>query len=391
MVLCLTDTGVPTEWDANRNIKWKTPMPGAGSSSPIVLGNRIFLTAYSGYAQTPESPGDISGLTFHVLGIDRANGQIVWNTPGKPTRNANDYSGFMQQHGYASSTLATDGERLFAQFNNSGGFAFDLNGELLWQIDLGNGTHGFGSGASPVVHGDVVIFNASVESKALVAVNRVTGREVWRTTKELNQSYTTPLIVSAGGRNELVVSSRAGMTGFDPTSGQFLWEFHAGKNTNDYACVTPIANNGILYGTQNRQSALSAVRPGGRGDVSQSHRVWHNDSRFGSTVVSPVLYEGNLFWPKDGSFAIYSATNGEIVEHGRGEWRRLYASPIVANGNLYVVSRFSGTYVAKATPGLEPVAHNVIEGDDSQFNASPVVHQGKLLLRSDRFLYCIGE
>lgn len=385
------DTGVPNEWSASQNIAWKTPMPGAGSSSPIVIGDRIYLTAYSGYAQTAESPGDISGLTFHVLGIDRANGEIVWNTPGKPTHRAMDYVGFMQQHGYASSTLATDGERLFAQFNNSGGFAFDLSGKLLWQIDLGNKTHGFGSGASPVVHGDVVIFNASVESKALIAVNRATGREAWRTTKELGDSYTTPVIVPVGGQHELIVSSTAGLTGFNASNGELLWEFHAGNNTQDYACVTPIVHNGIVYGTQNRRSQLSAVRLGGRGDVSQSHKVWHNTDRYDGTVVSPVLHNGHLFWPKDGQFAMFSAASGEIVAHGRGEWRRLYASPIVANGNLYVVSRFGGTYVAKATPELEAVSHNVIEGDDSQFNASPVVHQGQLLLRSDKFLYCIGQ
>lgn len=385
------DTGVPTEWSASQNISWKTPMPGAGSSSPIVLGDRIYLTAYSGYAQTAENPGDISGLTFHVLGIDRANGEIIWNTPGKPTNRAMDYVGFMQQHGYASSTLATDGERLFAQFNNSGGFAFDLNGKLLWQIDLGPATHGFGSGASPVVHGDVVIFNASVESKALIAVNRATGREAWRTTKELSDSYTTPVIVPVGGHHELIVSSKAGLTGFNASNGELLWEFHAGRHTEDYACVTPIVHNGIVYGTQNRRSQLSAVRLGGRGDVSQSHKVWHNADRYDGTVVSPVLHNGHLFWPKDGQFAMFNAASGEIVAHGRGEWRRLYASPIVANGNLYVVSRFGGTYVAKATPELEAVSHNVIEGDDSQFNASPVVHQGQLLLRSDKFLYCIGE
>lgn len=386
-----SDTGVPTEWGAGQNVAWKTPMPGAGSSSPIVLLNRIYLTAYSGYAQSAESPGEINGLTFHVVALDRASGQIVWNTPGRPTKRANDYSGFMQQHGYASSTLATDGQRLFAQFNNSGGFALDLNGELLWQIDLGNGTHGFGSGASPVVHGDLVIFNASVESKALIAVNRVSGQEVWRTTKTLDQSYTTPIIAAAGGSDELIVASRAGLTGFNPANGEFLWEFHAGPHTNDYACTTPVFHNGLLYGTQNRRSTLSAVRPGGRGDVSQSHKVWHAQSRYDSTVTSPVLHGGNLFWPKDGVIGIFDAASGENVVGARAEWGKLYASPIVVNGNLYVVSRFDGTYVAQATRDLQPVAHNVIEGDDSQFNASPVVHEGQLLLRSDRFLYCIGH
>ena len=232
----------PTEWDENRNMAWKTPMPGSGSSSPITLGDRIYLTAYSGYAQSPESPpGEIGNLKYNVFAIDRANGRIVWNSPVTPARLTIDYISFLPQHGYASSTLTTDGQRLFAFFGNSGGYAFDLNGQELWRIDCGREVSGFGSGASPVVHGENVIFNASVECKALIAVNRATGREAWRTEKQLEASYTTPLIVPVGGGHELVVASKAGLTGFDAATGEFLWEFHAGQHTEDYACVTPSA------------------------------------------------------------------------------------------------------------------------------------------------------
>ena len=382
-------SGLPDQWSATQNMVWKTPLPGAGSSSPITLGNRIYLTAYSGYGQSAENPGELSGLKYHVLSINRNSGQVEWSTPINPIRDTIGYRGFLHQHGYASHTLATDGQRLFAYFGNSGAYGFDLEGNQLWHVDCGQGVDGFGSGASPIVHGDNVIFNASVESQALIAIDRASGSVAWKTQKELRQGYTTPIIVTAGPRTEVVVASRAGLTGFDVASGNFLWEWHGGGG-NNYACATPVVHSGIIYGQEHRVATLSAIRPGGNGDVSDSHRVWHGTTRYAVTVVSPVYFNQHVFWPTDGRIGVFDATSGELVKQARGGWDKLYSSPIVANGKLYIVSRFNGTFVLGANRDLNELAHNVIEGDDSQFNASPVVNREQLLLRSDQSLYCVG-
>ncbi|MBM4094120.1 MAG: hypothetical protein FJ276_32645, partial [Planctomycetes bacterium] len=172
--------GLPLTWGAEKNVVWKTELPGPGASSPITVGERIFVTCYTGYGVNSQEPGEVAELRRHLLCINRADGRIVWNREIKARMPEPPYRGSMQRHGYASSTPASDGERVYAFFGKSGVFAFDLDGRQLWHADVGFGTHEWGTGASPVVYRNLVIVNASIESESLVALSANSGKEVWR-------------------------------------------------------------------------------------------------------------------------------------------------------------------------------------------------------------------
>jgi hypothetical protein len=385
-------TGLPTKWSATENLVWKRRLPGAGASSPIVVGDRIYVTCYSGYGLSKESPGEPKDLRRHLVCVDRKTGRVLWDTKVRHERLDHGYSGFMQLHGYASSTPVSDGERNYAYFGNWGAYAFDRDGKQQWRFDCGSGVHGFGSGASPVLHGDLVIVNASVEGQALIAINKTSGKEAWRSEK-IKDSWSTPVLVKAAGRVEVVLPTGQRVMSFDAKTGRTLWKFVGEKGTT-YTCPSLVHHKGVLYGLPSYNGPVAAIRAGGTGDVSKSHAVW-TSPHFRTTVVSPALHDGFLYYPHDegGYMASLDAATGAEKKRVRARpgFGRLYASPLIAGGRIYVVTRTKGTFVFKAEPGMEQVAHNTIAGDDSIFNASPVAHDGRLLLRSDRFLYCIGR
>lgn len=383
------EAGLPVSWSDDENIIWTTELPGYGASSPITLGDRVYLTCYTGYGLGVESPGTMDELARYVLCLEAADGQVVWSRPVETLLPEEPYQGFQSLHGYASSTPATDGERLYVFFGKSGLFAFDLEGRQLWRADVGSRIHNWGSGTSPVLFRDLVIVNASVESGSLVAVDKRTGREAWRA-GGMDASWNTPLLVDVpGGETELVVSVRGRLLGFDPATGDELWSC---ASIDDYVCPSVVAHEGIVYAIGGRSKPGLAVRAGGRGDVT-SQRLWQTSK--GSNVSSPVYHEGYLYWANESGGTVYSvnAETGELVYQQRLEPRPdlIYASPIVADGKLYYVSRDRGTYVLAARPEFEQLGHNRLESDTSIFNGSPAVAPGRLLLRSDRFLYAIGR
>ncbi len=376
------ETGLPVTWDDNQNITWRTELPGYGASSPIALGNDIYVTCYSGYGLKGDEPGEMDDLRLHVVRINQPSGDIVWDKVIKP---ALPESERVRDHGYAAATPVTDGETLYVFFGKSGLFAFDLDGNQRWRTDMGPKTHGWGSGTSPILFDDLVIVNASVESGDLVAVHKATGKEAWRV-PGMESSWNTPHIVQlADGSHELVVSVRDRILGFDPATGEELWTC---DGIPDYVCPSIISQDGIIYALGGRRSRAVAVRAGGRGDVTESHRLWVAEA--GSNVSSPVIHDGHLYWVSDRNSTAYCVNlkDGEVV-YAKRFGGQPYASTLLADGKLYVVTRDSGTFVLAARPEFEQLAHNELS-DDSTFNASPIVAGGKLILRSDRYLYCIG-
>lgn len=375
--------GIPTQWSDSENLLWKTKLPGAGSSSPIILGERIYVTCYSGYGMGVEDAGGLEDLTLHLVCLNAQDGKIIWDTPIKP---AQPESSRVRDHGYAAQTPATDGEHLYVFFGKSGVFKFDLEGKKIWQTRLGDGTHGWGCGTSPVLFEDLVIVNASVESGSLVALDKKTGKEVWKA-GGMRSSWNTPhLVALKDGKHELVVSVQGLILGFDPKTGEKLWSC---SGIPDYVCPSIVSHEGIVYAIGGRSSRAVAVRAGGRGDVTDSHKVW--EARVGANVSSPIVHEGHLYWTSDRNTTSYCVklSDGSVVyqERMRGQ---PYASTLLADGKLYVVTRQAGTFVLAAKPEFEQLAHNRLS-DRSQFNASPVASDGKLYLRSDSHLYCIGK
>jgi len=358
--------GLPLEWSANKNIVWKTALPGPGASSPITFGDRIYVTCYTGYGLDQRSPGDTGNLVRHLICLDRDTGRIVWNTDTPSRSGVSGYKSWIALHGFASSTPVCDGQRVYCFLGSSGVYAFDLSGQEQWNADVGQKTHGFGTGASPILHDNLLIVNASVESGSLVALDKQTGREVWRA-EGVQESWNTPVLVEAGGHLELVVDTKDKLRAFDPATGRELWQC-AGSQPPRYLCPSPIVHNGIIYATHGYHGPLSAVRPGGSGDVTNSHRLWVRP-KVATNVPSPVFHDGYIYSVREegGVLSCVNAENGEVVfqERLQPSAGRIYASPLVADGKIYLVSREDGTYVVAAQPLFTQLAHNVIEDDDS--------------------------
>ena len=381
------DGDAPTTWSASQNLLWRAELPGPGSSCPITFGDKIFLTAYSGYGLNAEEPGEIANLRLHVLCVDRRKGTLLWDR-AMPATDPQPYEGQVTNHGYATPTPVTDGEAVYSFFGCSGVVAHDFDGNELWRTNVGSKTTGFGSAASPILWRDTVIVNASIESQSLVALHKRTGQEVWRVS-DVKRAWNTPLVVDVeGGPSELILNCENTLRSFDPDTGDELWTCEAIK---DYVCPSAVLHDGVVYVIGGRPREALAVRPGGRGDVTATHRLWFAKS--GANVTSPVVHEGHIYFLDDrGVFHCVRAEDGEIVYRERmPAGNRVYASVALAGDKLYAVSRDQGTFVVRANPEkYEEVALNKLDGDDSLFNASPTIDDGQIFLRSDKYLYCIA-
>jgi outer membrane protein assembly factor BamB len=377
---------LPLSWDQQTNVVWKTKLPGAGTSSPITFGNQVYVTCYSGYLVPGEPDGSIDDLQRHLVAIDRQTGEIIWEKV-IPARQPEEER--IRDHGYAANTPAADENHVYAFFGKSGVFAFTHQGEQVWQADVGEGTHGWGSGSSPLLFNDLVIVNASVESQSLVALDRRTGEERWRV-PEINEAWNTPVVLESPGQGrELVIARHGDVLAFDPMSGRPLWS--CATDITWYMVPSAVAADGVVYFLGGRSgTAALAVRSGGQGDVTDTHRLW--TSRNGSNVTSPIYHEGHLYWMSDSQGIAYcaDAETGELVYQQRiARAGKVYASPILADDRIYYLSRGGTTWVIPAKPTFELLATNELD-DGSRFDASPAVDGQRLLLRSNRFLYCIG-
>lgn len=381
------DTGLPVSWSGSQGILWKTELPGAGTSSPIFVGPRIFLTAYSGY-NVPGEPGVQEKLVRHVLCLNRTDGKLLWKTDVAAKLPEQDK--IRDDHGYASSTAVSDGEKVFVFFGKTGVLALDLKGKILWQTSVGEGLHEWGSAASPILYKNLVIVNAGVESESLVALDKTTGREVWRA-GGIKESWNVPILVkTAAGATELVMAIFGKVIAFDPDKGTELWSCET--KIPWYMVPSLVAEKDVVFCIGGRGGGGSlAVKVGGRGEVGGTHVVWRGKK--GSNVSSPIAHEGHLYWASD-SLPIVSCANlatGEIVYEERlPRAEQFYPSPVCADGKLYYLTRSGQTFVVAAKPKFELLATNNLE-ERAVFNASPVVADRRLFLRSNRWLYCIGK
>lgn len=374
---------LPVEWNDSTNVAWRTKMPGAGSSSPIEVNDKLYVTCYSGYGEA-DSNGSLDDLMLHLVRVDAASGEIDWTVDLKPTL---PESRRVRDHGYAGATPASDGESIFVFFGKTGVVRYDLEGKKIWQTSVGDGLHGWGCGTSPVLFEDLVIVNASVESRSLVALNKETGKEVWRQSGMVASWNTPHLVKTKEGKTELVVSVKDKILAFDPATGKSLWTCNG---IQDYVCPSLISNDGIVYAIGGRESRCLAIKAGGSGDVSDSHLLW--EAKAGANVSSPVAHDGHLYWVSDRNTTAYclKMDDGEIVYRERFR-AQPYASTLLADGKLYVVTRRGGTFVLAAQPEFKELSRNRFENDSTQFNASPIVVGSKLVLRSNDYLYGIGK
>lgn len=383
-----SDAPPPLRWDDETNLKWKTPLPGPGSSSPIVTGERVFVTCYSGAG---------GSLARQVVCVDRNTGDVVWSKSIDAAQPEDPYNGYLTEHGYASNTPVTDGERVYAFFGKGGVYAFDLDGNQLWQVSVGtqSSNRRWGSAASLVLYGEMVIVNAADESRSIRALDRETGEEVWNCDSDmLELAYGTPTLVPTESGTELVIGVPGEIWGVNADNGKLRW--YAETNLTGNICPSVVAGEGVVYLFGGyRSSGSHAFRPGGRDDVTASHEVW--STRNSSYVATPLLHEGHLYWVDDRGLAFcVSAESGEEIYRVRleglaGEGKPVYASPVLVDGKIYVVSRWEGTFVFAAQPEFEQLALNRFASDESDFSGTPAVSDGELFLRSNEFLYCVSQ
>lgn len=378
---------LPLNWSSSENVAWKTKLPGPGASSPIVFGDHIYLTAYSGFFVPDQPEGTPEDLKRHLLCLDCRTGNEIWQkvVPAKLPEEER-----IRDHGFAANTPAIDGDRIYCFFGKTGVIAYDHAGEQLWHADVGSKTHGWGTAASPVLYKELIFINASVESESMVALNKNTGKEVWRV-GNIKESWNTPqMITNVDGNLELVVATQGSVQAFNPETGKLLWT--CATDIAWYMVPSVVAHQGIVYCLGGRSGvAALAVKTGGTGDVTKSHRLWTGIK--GSNVTSPVFHDGHLYWMNDNSGIAYcaKAETGEIVyEHRMNRAGQVYASALLASDRIYYLTRQGKTIVVAAKPEFVELSVNELN-DGSLFNGSLAIDGTRILIRSDKFLYAIGK
>jgi outer membrane protein assembly factor BamB len=381
------ERGLPVHWSATENVVWKAKLPGYGTSSPIVSGGRVFVTCHTGHGIV--KGGKVDDLRRHLLCVDRKTGAILWQATVPPKLPETPFNNYHAEHGYASSTPATDGKRVFVFFGRTGVLAFDFQGKQLWHVEVGTALNSWGSASSPILYKNLVLVNASVERNALIALDRDSGKEVWRA-RGIDDSWSTPLLVEVpGGKTEVVLHVQGALLAFAPDTGAKLWECTGVNSANGSS--TPVARDGIVYvigaATTGGRNSL-AVRAGGKGDVTETRVVWKQKA--GANHCSPVLYGDYLYWINGQVWCLRADTGAIVFQERLYDGRNEYSSPVAADGKLYAFTRRSGAYVLAANGKFELLSRNDL-GDASVFNASPAVSDGQLFIRSNEYLYCLGK
>jgi outer membrane protein assembly factor BamB len=402
-----SETGVPTEWNANKNIKWKTPIAGRGHSQPIVWGSKIFLTAdVEGEVMPgakavehkiegqifvhPDSVGGNRKHSFKVICVDRGAGKILWE------QTAYEGGAFDDRHrkgSYAAPTPATDGNYVYAWFGGEGDglYCYDFNGKLVWKKAVGKiASVGMGPGASPVIFENVVVLQCDEDegkNSFIIALDKKTGKEVWKTPRKVQASWSTPLIVRSEKRAELITSGNELIISYDPKTGKELWTTQ-GHGSN--AIGTPLAGQGLVFvyaGFPVKKTL--AIKLGGAGDVTNTNVAWQYDKGT-AYVPSSILYGDYLYLMSDrGILTCLDAKTGKIVyEGGRIPVPTTFtASPVAFDGKLLLTSEDGDTYVIKAGPKHEVLATNSV---GEPVYASPAISDGMIFIRGEKNLYCIA-
>lgn len=378
----------PLEWSTDSGIAWKTPLPGAGASCPVIWKDRIYLTAYTGFFVPDQPGGTQADLRRHLLCLDRNTGRQLWQQDISAKLPEEER---IRDHGFAASTPAVDDKQIVCFFGKTGVIAFDHKGKQLWTADVGEKTHGWGSAASPVLWKNLVFINASVESESLYALDARTGREVWKA-DGIREAWNTPHLTAAdGGRDELIVACQKNLLAFNPATGKPLWT--CATDITWYMVPSAVSHQGTVYCLGGRSGVAGlAVKTGGSGDVTSSRRLW--TSMKGSNVTSPVYHEGHLYFMHEsrGIAMCLRADTGEVVYEQRLERAgQVYASALLTGDRIYYITRDGRTFVVAASPEFKLLATSDLR-DGSLFNATPVpdADNGRLLIRSDKALYAIG-
>lgn len=405
--------GTPTaiKWNApaGENVAWKTPVPGVAVSSPIVWGDRIFVsTAISsdpnqgirtGLYGDVEPVTDSSNHTWRLLALDKRSGRIVWDKlayEGVPKTKRHPKSS------QASSTPVTDGRHVIVSFGSEGLYAFDFDGKLLWKKDLGvlnagwffDPDYEWGIGSSPIIYKNMVIVQCDIQRHSFIAaLDTDSGKEIWRTGRDEIPSWSTPTIVESNGRAELVTQATTFTRGYDPMTGKELWKY---SGNSEITIPTPVAGPGLVIVTNGYRGVqpIFAIKPGATGDITLKNNATQSDfiawstTRGGPYIPTPVIYGDQLYvLLNNGVLASYKISTGEQVYQRRlGNGGSFSASPVAADGKIYCTSEDGDVYVIKAGSEYQELAKNAI---GEVVMATPAISDGLIIFRGLKHVYAI--
>jgi outer membrane protein assembly factor BamB len=379
------ERNLPAKWSAGENVLWKAPLPDVGNSTPIVWGDRIFLT------QAMER-----GRSRGLLCFARADGKLLWQRMTEYREKERTH----EDNPFCSGSPVTDGERVIACLGSAGLVCYDLDGKELWRRDLGAMRHTFGTAHSPLLYGDLVIlWYGPGPGQKLLAFDRRNGKTVWEHDEprgkfedpehpdELAGSWATPIVVPTEQGDELVLPLPGKLKGFDPKTGKELW-WCDGLGIAVYP--TPVCCKGVVVAFSGCEGPALAVKPGGRGDVTKTHREWWGRRRNPQRIGSPVVVDNRICLVTESGEpqSIEVETGTQLWESKERMLGRTYGSMVAADGKLYATSTDGVTLVLKAGPKLEVIARNAI---GEPVYASPAVADGRIYLRSHKHLWCIGS
>ena len=391
----------PVEFSDTRNVAWKVKIAGRGFSSPVMWGDRIYLTSAIPLAERPPQPqesgrrggpggGSGAGIEhkFVVICLSRKDGHVIWE---RTTRSATPHEGYHFRYGsFASNNPVTDGKRVYAFFGSRGMFVFDMDGKPLWQKDFDpmRMRLAFGEGTAAVVHGDKLILNFDQEQNShLVVLDPATGKQLWRVPREEESAWSAPLVIDYKGKKQLITSATKRVRSYDLETGKLIWEC-GGLGPN--VIPAPVFEGHVVYVMSGfRDPNLMAIRLDRTGDLTGTDAVLWQNKRGNSYTASPVLYEGKLYFVSDnGMLSCLNAKTGEPYYQTRlPKPYNFKASPVAANGCLYLCTEEGDVLVVKMGEKFEVLATNTFA--DQSFISTPAIADGQIYLRSQDTLYCI--
>ena len=419
------DVNPPTTWSDSENLKWKVQLPGPGLSCPIIVGDRIIVTCWTGYAAGGDEQGSVEQMKRNVVCLDRKTGDTIWTHTEDPVLPEDNFRGMFAENGYASHTPVTDGERVYAFFGKTGVLALNLSdGKKLWQKSVGENLEGkgWGSASSPIVHGGLVIVPAFIEGDAIVAFVGETGELAWeQKTPGYRSNWSTPVLVEAGDRVDLVMAVPGEVWGLNPMSGKLHWYCEVPGSESARASVLAHGDTVIAMAGGRGANTSIAVKAGGKGDVEP---IW--TGRDVSSTGTPVSHDGRMYLVNNKVVTSVDMETGKRISQTRltgasasasggrpggggsaqggggrggrggfgggrgGPGGQDYSSPVIAGNHLYYTARSGDSFVVELGDETKQIARNKFESDSGEYNSTPAISNGELFIRSSTTLYCVA-